>query len=378
MTRYCLKAMVLARLFAESTVLVAFIGAPILLLLSGKMQTLALPVQVLFYFLAVFGLAILPWFGFLTWQVRVDERGLTTDALFKHQFCAWETMKKLTRRASWSWQRFVIEFDGGEIHFPVLLARSDELVQVIRQHLTGEETVSVGLSSQNPHRIFNYDPLSLIFSIVQSTVACVFVALFWGFFVFNLRKSFQSKMDETIILVFCLAFTVIFIWRLIVVLSMPKRIELTRDRLLITNLFSTKDLGWSDVLSLSTPLPLLPEGFTIKSKRGSFLVGTGMDAADELQEIVLQELAEQRDMQLVTEAIKMKLTTDGAAIPLEAPPVVEALQTDFAVPAESGAASEAPLGAKPESQPESQPESTIAESPVVIDFQPTKDESDLT
>ncbi|HEY9755113.1 MAG TPA: hypothetical protein V6C97_08130 [Oculatellaceae cyanobacterium] len=293
MTRYCLKAMVLARLFAEATVLIAFISAPIVLLSNGRMSKLDMPVQVFFYFLAAIGVILFPCFGFLTWQVRVDDKGLTADALFKHQFCSWDDMKRLTRRASWNWQRYVIEFSGGSLHFPVLLARCDELVRLIRQKMQDEPgaTGVISLGHGMPHRVFNYDPIAMVVTIGQAVVACVFVGLFWFFFAFNLRKQFHSNIDAAMIFGFCLAASIVFLWRLIVVLRMPNRVELTRDQVIFKGIFVTKIMQWSDVISIKSSIPLLPEGVTIKSKKGQFLIGTGMDSADELQEIVLYELA---------------------------------------------------------------------------------------
>lgn len=304
MTRYCLKAMVLARLFAEATVLVAFMAAPVVLLCSGRMQKLDLPVQVLFYCLAVIGLAILPWFGFLTWQVRINEDGLTADALFRHQFCAWETMKKITRRASWNWQRYVIEFEGGSLHFPVLLARSPELIQIIRERLpAGEE---IGLSDERPNRIFNYDPISRISEMVQSIVACVFVAIFWFFFSFNWHKHFHSVHDAAIVLIFCVTMTVIFIWRLFVVVTMPESIELTQEEIIFRNLFASRSIAWTDLKSLDKPLPVLPEGIIVKTNRGNIFVGSGLDASDEMQQIMIEELAQVRQDLAFIAAAKMR------------------------------------------------------------------------
>jgi hypothetical protein len=307
MTRYCLKAMVLARLFAEASVLIAFISAPVFLLCTGKMLKLDVPVQGLFYCLAVIGLAILPWFGFLTWQVRVDEKGLVADALFRHQFCAWETMKKITRRASWNWQRYVIEFEGGSLHFPVLLARSSELIQTIREHLpSGGE---VGLSDESPNRTFTYDPISRISEVVQSVVACVFVSIFWYFFAFNWHKHFQSTQDAAIVLIFCLLMTVIFIWRLFIVVTMPESIELTQQVIIFRSLFKSRSILWTELKSLDKPLPVLPEGVIVKTTRGNIFVGSGLDASDEMQEIMLEELAQVRQDLAFIAAAKMRAAT---------------------------------------------------------------------
>jgi hypothetical protein len=66
-------------------------------------------------------------------------------------------------------------------------------------------------------------------------------------------------------------------------------------------------------------------------------------------------------MQLVTEAIKKKLSTGSAPVSHQAPPAVEALQTDFAVPAETG---------------DLEAEASRAEAAMGLDFQPSKGEDE--
>src|SRR5271155_2002410 len=132
---YRLKAMVLARLLAELTVLVALIAIPIVLLVLGKFHTLHLAVRWLFGVMAVGAAALLPVFGFLDWQVKADLDGLSVSSLFRQQKCQWSAAKTLPRRSSWNWQRYVIDYDGGSLNFPVLLGKVDQLVQTIRNHL---------------------------------------------------------------------------------------------------------------------------------------------------------------------------------------------------------------------------------------------------
>ncbi|MFX4929702.1 hypothetical protein ABTB76_19385, partial [Acinetobacter baumannii] len=90
-------------------------------------------------------------------------------------------------------------------------------VRLIRARLPKESSGEVGLSEESPRRVFRYDPVAMFLQIVQSVVACIFVLLFWMFFAFNMHKHFQNQQDAAMILIFCLAFSVIFVWRLIVV-----------------------------------------------------------------------------------------------------------------------------------------------------------------
>ena len=67
---------------------------------------------------------------------------------------------------------------------------------------------------------------------------------------------------------------------------MPKAVQLDPAQLTVRTLFFERRYGWDEIISVKPPFPLLPEGFILKTKKGSYLVGTGMNAADELQETV--------------------------------------------------------------------------------------------
>jgi hypothetical protein len=45
---------------------------------------------------------------------------------------------------------------------------------------------------------------------------------------------------------------------------------------------------------VSEPLPLLPEGFVIRTTKGSYLIGNGMDSADELESSLKANLTKVR------------------------------------------------------------------------------------
>ncbi|MGL1701398.1 hypothetical protein ACSTHI_23755, partial [Vibrio parahaemolyticus] len=70
-------------------------------------------------------------------------------------------MKTLTRRSSWNWQRYVVEYDGGTLTFPLLMADIDDLVQTIRNHLPQPEPVAAWTGG-NSKRVFTYDFPSLL------------------------------------------------------------------------------------------------------------------------------------------------------------------------------------------------------------------------
>ena len=63
---------------------------------------------------------------------------------------------------------------------------------------------------------------------------------------------------------------------------MPRCIQLTESFLRVETLFFSKEYAWDEIRKVTESIPLLPEGFVIKTGRQNFLIGSGMDAADEL------------------------------------------------------------------------------------------------
>lgn len=286
--RYRLKAMVIARLLAEMTVLLILVILPIVLFFLHRLTMMPGGVQFLLIAIAVVSLAILPCFGFITILVVAGAEGLTSIALFKRQSCAWSDIKNLTRRSTYNWLRYVVQFEGGELSFPILLKSCDELVARVRAHLPAP-----ALIAYNPYRKFKYDPFALGIQIAQSALAVIFLSVAW-FFCAGIFKS-STSTDSSIMLGFCVLCSLIFLWRTIVVLLMPRSVELTRATVVITTLFFQREYNWEDVRAVALPFPLLPEGFMLKTKRGSYLVGTGMEAGDELEQAIKLRLESRKN-----------------------------------------------------------------------------------
>src|ERR1700733_684317 len=131
---YRLKAMVFVRMLSEVTLFIVFMALPAVLFALGKFYLLSVPGRAVFITLALFGLCLLPFYGFITWQVKTEPTGITCISLFKRQFCEWSLIRGLSRRSTWNWLRYVIETRDGEISFPVLLKNCDQLVDQIRAH----------------------------------------------------------------------------------------------------------------------------------------------------------------------------------------------------------------------------------------------------
>lgn len=270
--------MVFVRMLSEVTLFVAFMALPAVLFALGKFMQLSIPGRAVFITLAVIGLCLLPFYGFITWQVRADESGITTFSLFKKQFCEWEIIRGLSRRSSWNWLRYVIETRDGEMSFPVLLKDCDELVEIIRAQLPPP-----GPASKNANKVFEHDNVAALWQVAQMVYSFVFIAIIWTFFA---TFHVKAQSDWWLLLAFCAAATLVLIWRTVVVALMPMRIQLLSDDLVLKNIFFERDYPFSTLRGIKASSPFLPEGFMIQTPKMTYLVGSNMNGGDELQELL--------------------------------------------------------------------------------------------
>ncbi len=268
--------MVLARMLAEATVLVSLVLLPGILFLTGHLAHTSITLKVVIFSLCVIAGLILPAYAFITWRVRVDQTGITTMSLAKKEHCPWAAIKRISRRSNWNWVRYVVEHEGGELSFPIWLIQVEELIDLIRDRLPKGSGVG------NPFRKFSQDRISLLFQCMQAALGVGLVVTFWFFFGDLAHSQSTNQMDLTIVLGFCSILTVIFLWRTIVVFLMPRSIELTPSGIVIDTMLFNRRIGWQNVLKIGPSYPLLPEGYMLNTERGSFLIGNGMDSADEL------------------------------------------------------------------------------------------------
>lgn len=275
--KYRLKSMVLARMLAEITVLLILFVLPVILILTGNFQSTSITIKVVLFSLSLIAALILPAYAFITWRVQTDETGLTTVSLAKKEHCPWSSIKRISRRSNWNWVRYVVEHQGGEISFPIWLVNVDELIELIRQHLPK----GAG-GAGNPFRKFSQDGISLSFQCMQAALGVGLVVVFWFFFGELAQKQSTNQADLSLVFAFCLIITMICLWRTSVVFLMPKSVELTPSGIIINTMLSSIRVGWQSVLKIAPSYPLLPEGFMLKTERGSYLIGNGMDSADEL------------------------------------------------------------------------------------------------
>jgi hypothetical protein len=286
--KFRLKTMVLVRAFAEMAVMIVLISAPITLLVVHKLFLLPRTAQIVLWGAAAVSLCILPWFGFITYKVTTSDTGLNAIALFLKQSCSWNQIKALSRRSTHNWSRYVVELDNNsEVTFPLMLESCDELVAQIRAHLPASAR---GVSDPNAPRSFRTDPIAIVFQFLQVFAGVGFISISW-LFCASIARTTTNKVDTITILAFCLAASLVLAWRTWMVSLMPKVVQIEPAQLTIRTLFFERRYAWDQVVSVKPPFPLLPEGFILKTKKGSYLVGTGMNAADELQEAVSAKIA---------------------------------------------------------------------------------------
>ncbi len=286
---YRLKTMVLARVLAEATVLLLLMLSPAILFILGKIALVPVMLRAVLFVLAAMAGILLPAYGFITYQVQIDDKGLKTRSFFRQQGCEWTQIKSLTRRSNWNWLRYVVEYEGGELSFPAWLNSCELLVESIRGHLPGG-----GGQSRNPFRKFSQDTTALIFQLIQAAAGVLFVTIFWVFYASVAASSTTGVSDKGMILGFCIIASAILVWRTFVVIQMPNSIELTATELIVRTFWFAKNVPWDSVKKVGAPFPLLPDGFMIATGKGSFLVGEGMDSADELLSAIKSELEKRK------------------------------------------------------------------------------------
>ena len=274
--------MVFVRMLSEVTLFIVFMALPVVLLSLGKFMQLSIPGRAVFITLSVVGLCMLPFYGFITWQVRTDQTGITCVSLFKKQFCEWSLIRGLSRRSSWNWLRYVIETRDGEVSFPVLLKDCDDLVDMIRSVLPAG-----GPASRGSTKLFEHDNVAAVWQVAQMLYGFIFIAIIWTFFA---TMHVKTSSDWWLLLAFSIAVTAVLLWRTVVVALMPRKVQIDGDNLVIKNFFFEKSYLWSELRGIKPASPFLPEGFMINTPKLSYLVGSNMNAADELQEILIGKI----------------------------------------------------------------------------------------
>lgn len=284
---YRLKTMVLARIMAEATALMAMVITPPLLFFFGGFAQFSAVVKFLFLAVALVAACILPAYGFITYQVTLCGSLLTAHSMLRKTSCRLEQITGLTRRSSLKFVRFVVEFEGGELTFPIWLKNVDELVALLRRSLPSY----LGSGRLSSGRTFKQDGLATVMQVGQVLISLIFVVVVWLFTLAILRGGEGTGNSDMLLLaVFAAAASLVLVYRAYVVLLMPSAIKLTDSGIQVKTFFFTRDVSRENLTEVKEPMPLLPEGFVIASKQGDFLVGQSMDAADELEKALREML----------------------------------------------------------------------------------------
>lgn len=283
--RYRLKSMVMARILAETTVFLIMLALPLVALAIGKFFEISLAWRVIICILPIISLLFLPAYGFITWVVTVTKEGLIARSIFQKKKLLWNELRSIKRRSNWNWQRYVVEGENGDLSFPIWLKDADKLVSTIKSRLPGG-----GASKPNPFQKFSQDPIALSFQFVRAFFGIALVVVFWLFFSELYIEHQTSQNDILILLVFCIILSGCVLWRTFVIMLMPKKVEITPPNLIIRTLFFSREYSWDEVKEIKASIPLLPDGFVIRTKKHSYLVDNGMNAADELVSAIQQKL----------------------------------------------------------------------------------------
>lgn len=276
---YRLKPMVMLRLFAEATVLVILASLPVVLFITGVFNSLPFYVRLVICPLAVFAFALSIAFGYLPFQVTVDGAGIQTQAAFKRQVSAWNEMRTLKLKNSWGWRRYVLGLEKGEVAFPFWLKNVQELVETIRTRLP-----SRGRTNFAANQVYKLDPVAMMLQLSKALIQLVFIVVFWFFFRSLRISAATSSEDIVIILVAGIVFTAMLLWRFFMILTLPNAVEVCDQEIRLQSWFQTNPIPWTAIKELRAPHFIMPEGVLLLTTKKRFLIGSGLDSFDELEE----------------------------------------------------------------------------------------------
>lgn len=313
MAVFRLKAMVLARILAELSVLTCLALLPLIIFALGKFALLAMPLKILFGLLSGFSFLLLPVYGFITCQVRLTDDELIASCLFAKHRCKFAQIKALSRRSTWNFVRYVVEFEGGELTFPVWLKQCDLLVSILRDKLPA------GAAGKCPmDRTFRQDVVALLFQLAQVLLSLVFIGVVW-YFAFSVKESSKlATADVYLVYAFAAMVAVALSYRAWCIFMMPTRVQITDQGFSVKTMLFARSFLWEELQKVAPALPLLPEGFVIHTRRGNFLVGHGMNFADELEKALkgkLESKAEATQKAPLVEVVPLVETREVAEMP---------------------------------------------------------------
>lgn len=281
-----LKTMVLARIFAELTAIMLLIGLPFLLILLGKYSEIAMPWRWVTGGLALAAACLLPVYGFITYQVRLTDEEIVASRFFGKLRCRFDKIKSLSRRSNFNIVRYVVEStEDTELSFPVWLNQCELLVSILRDKLP------IGSGGKSAFgRVYKQDTVAVALQMVQVVLSLIFIVIAW-FFAFGVKGGSSTQNGDVMLLfAFAAIASLLLLYRAWRIFMIPLAVSLDDDSFAVRTLVNKQTFLFRDLMSVHAPWPVLPEGFEIKTKRGSYLVGTGMNDADELESALKSKL----------------------------------------------------------------------------------------
>jgi hypothetical protein len=274
---YSLKPLVFARVLAE--VLTLFICGllPISWALSGSYSGFPGYAQPIAFAVSLCALALLPCYGFITWSVISDENGITVRTFYSKEFCKWQEIKSMTLSAGGTHGGYVITtVEGKKLMFPTFLKGCHELVQEIRGNLPARGGEQGGCKSFRCGRFF------LTIQSLKMLLSLTFAGIFWIFVLHDFLPKSHVQSDSILMVGFAVILSAALLLKLFQLVLMPTEIETSDSEIALKSPLYALKLPWTQVFKVSEAPPLLPEGYILKTKRGSFYIAGAIEASDEL------------------------------------------------------------------------------------------------
>ena len=279
---YLLKSMVLARGLAELTVLVILVLLAPGLLIVNQFFNLHVLVQITVCILMPLAMLGLWGLGKIPFKLVLDDAALSTIALFKRERVEWEKMLTLRQGSKIGFRRYQIKCTEGELSFPCMFGKIDELLDEIRRRLPNR-----GRSITGDAQVFCLPILGFAFELGKLFLQAVFSILFFCFFFSQLKSGSSSREDLLIVAIAAVAFVASVIWKIAQTFRFPHQVESSPLGLLMKPAFSKAQgqlLPWNEINDVQPAGILYPDGVFICSKKQKYLVSSALEGFDELCE----------------------------------------------------------------------------------------------
>ena len=272
--------MVIARGLAELTVLVILTLMPIFLMALGyfnKMHIVVRVILLVFCPLSLWGIWALAQIPF---KLVITESELTARALLKKWTLGWTELSMIKLCNRYGLRQYVLTHAGGELSFPSLFNRSDELLRQIRAKLPNR-----GRSTAGDAQTFKMPAFAFALEIGKLLLQAGFAVLFFYFY-FSLTKSSKSSQEDLlIVLLAAIVFAAAVIWKSWQTMRLPHEVKIDTDGLKLAGpCLKNKILSWNEVEKLESLSLLFPDGMRLCAGKKSYLIGANLDGFDELCE----------------------------------------------------------------------------------------------